>query len=282
MKHLYLKIIIFLSIFGLLAFIPDHFLMPENFYLHKGDKFNLHLLSGENLVKEREVPYTAAQTTKFMIYEGSKKTDLSKITKNDASPLLNYTIQDDGLVLVEMNSNELNEIPREDFLPYLTEQGYDDIAEKLKNSNALNFTEKYNRYLKTLITVDEPKGNAYEKVLNDDFEIVLKRNPYKLNYGDDITAIVYFKGKPFSGQVMLYIKTESGNVYPQKLASDAAGKVYFSVSREGIYLLRATKFEASKGKEADYESWVASYTFSFSNHNDSPNTYKEFGFGDKH
>jgi len=42
------------------------------------------------------------------------------------------------------------------------------------------------------------------------------------------------------------------------------------------------KFEASKGKEADYESWVASYTFSFSNHNDAPNTYKEFGFGDKH
>jgi hypothetical protein len=73
MKHLYLKIIIFLSVFGLFAFIPDHFLMPENFYLHKGDKFNLHLLSGENLIKEREVPYTAAQTTKFMIYEGSKK-----------------------------------------------------------------------------------------------------------------------------------------------------------------------------------------------------------------
>jgi hypothetical protein len=98
-----------------------------------------------------------------MIYEGSKKTDLSKITKNDASPLLNYTIQDDGLVLVEMNSNELNEIAREDFLPYLTDQGYDDIAEKLKNSNALNFTEKYNRYLKTLITVDDQRAMRLRK-----------------------------------------------------------------------------------------------------------------------
>lgn len=282
MKHLYVKFLVMFAFLGLVSFIPDHFLMPENFYLHKGEKFNLHLLSGENLVKEREVPYAAKQTTKFMIYEGSKKTDLAPLTKNDATPILNYGIQNSGLVLVQMNSNELNEIPREDFLPYLTEQGYDEIADKLKNSNALNFTEKYNRYLKTLITVDDPSGNAYEKVLNDDFEIILKKNPYKLNYGDDITALVNFKGKPFTGQVMLYIKTESGNVYPQKLASDAAGKVYFSVSREGIYLLRATKFEASKGKEADYESWVASYTFSFSNRNDAPNTYKEFGFGDKH
>ncbi|MBB3970459.1 DUF4198 domain-containing protein [Mucilaginibacter phyllosphaerae] len=270
------------AFFGLVAFIPDHFLMPENFYLHKGDKLNLHLLSGENLVKDREVPYTKAQTTKFMVYDGSKKDDLAAVTKNDASPLLTYAVANSGLVMVQLNSNELNDIPREDFLPYLTEQGYDDIADKLKNSNALNFTEKYNRYLKALVTVDNGGGNAYEKILNDDFEIILKRNPYKLNYGDDITAVVNFKGKPFAGQVMLYIKTASGNVYPQKLLSDAQGKVYFTVSREGIYLLRATKFEASKGKDADYETWVASYTFAFSNNDDAPNTYKEFGFGDKH
>jgi hypothetical protein len=282
MKQTCVKILILFSVFSLFAFIPDHFLMPENFFLKKGEKFNLHLLSGENLIKDREVPYTAKRTTKFMIYEGSKKTDLTALVKNDASPLLTYAMQNSGLALVQMNTNELNEIPREDFLPYLTEQGYDDIAEKLKNSNALNFTEKYNRYLKTLIRVDNESGNDYSKLINDDFEIILKKNPYKLNYGDDLTAAVYFKGKPYTGTVLLYIKTQSGNVYPQKLTSDAVGQVYFNMSREGIYMIRATKFEASKGKDADYESWVASYTFSFTNHDDAPNTYKEFGFGDKH
>jgi hypothetical protein len=282
MKQTSVKILILFSVFSLFAFIPDHFLMPESFFLKKGEKFNLHLLSGENLIKDREVPYTAKRTTKFMIYEGSKKTDLTTLIKNDASPLLTYAMQNSGLALVQMNTNELNEIPREDFLPYLTEQGYDDIAEKLKNSNALNFTEKYNRYLKTLIRVDNESGNDYSKLVNDDFEIILKKNPYKLNYGDDLTAAVYFKGKPYTGTVYLYIKTQSGNVYPQKLTSDALGQVYFNMSREGIYMVRATKFEASKGKEADYESWVASYTFSFTNHDDAPNTYKEFGFGDKH
>jgi uncharacterized GH25 family protein len=282
MKNFYGKILIMFAFFGLVSFIPDQFLMPENFFLHKGDKFNLHLLSGETLVKEREVPYDAKQTTKFVIYEGKKKTDLAAVVKNDASPLLNYTMQNSGLVLVEMNTNELNDIAREDFLPYLTEQGYDEIADKLKNSNALNFTEKYNRYLKTLIRVDNESGGEYDKILGDDFEIILKKNPYKLNYGDDLTAAVFFKGKPYAGPVELFIKTQSGNVYPQKLTSDAQGQVYFNMSREGIYMIRSTKFEESKSKDADYQSWVATYTFSFTNHDDEPNTYKEFGFGDKH
>jgi len=282
MKHLYVRFLIMFAFIGLVSFIPDQFLMPENFFLHKGDKFNLHLLSGENLIKEREVPYEAKQTTKFVIYEGKKKTDLTTVVKKDASPLLSYAMDNSGLALVQMNTNELNDIAREDFLPYLTEQGYDEIADKLKNSNALNFTEKYNRYLKTLIRVDNESGSEYSKVLGDEFEITLKKNPYKLNYGDDLTATVLFKGKPYAGPVLLYIKTQSGNVYPQKLTSDASGQVYFNMSREGIYLIRATKFEESKSKDADYQSWVASYTFSFTNHDDEPNTYKEFGFGDKH
>ncbi|WP_292947884.1 DUF4198 domain-containing protein [Mucilaginibacter sp. 44-25] len=282
MKHLYLRIALLFVFFVLMAFVPDHFLMPEHFFLKKGDTLSLHLLLGENLSKDSEVPYAPKQTTKLMVYEGKKTTDLSKTIKNNAVPLLSYRTENTGLVLVSLNNNEINEIPREDFMTFLTEQGYDNIAEKLKNSNALNFTEKYNRYLKTLVTVGEGGGNDYNKTVGDDFEITLKKNPYKLNYGEDLTATVTFKGKPYEGPVWLYIKTASGNVYPQQLSSDASGRIYANISREGIYMIRATKFEASKGKDADYESWVASYIFSFRNHDDEPNTYKEFGFGDKH
>ncbi|PAW93024.1 hypothetical protein CKK33_05750 [Mucilaginibacter sp. MD40] len=282
MKHLYLRIALLFVFFVLMAFVPDHFLMPEHFFLKKGDTLSLHLLLGENLSKDSEVPYAAKQTTKLMVYEGKKTTDLSKTIKNNAVPLLSYRPENNGLILVSLNNNEINEIPREDFMTFLTEQGYDNIAEKLKNSNALNFTEKYNRYLKTLVTVGDGGGNDYNKIVGDDFEITLKKNPYKLNYGEDLTATVTFKGKPYEGPVWLYIKTASGNVYPQQLSSDASGRIYANISREGIYMIRATKFEASKGKDADYESWVASYIFSFRNHDDEPNTYKEFGFGDKH
>ncbi|MBL4676555.1 MAG: DUF4198 domain-containing protein [Mucilaginibacter sp.] len=282
MKQLYVRFILFFAFIALVSFVPDHFLLPEHFFLKKGDTLNLHLLLGENLAGESELQYASKQTTKFNIYEGKKTTDLTKTVKDNAKPLLKYNVDNNGPILISLNNDELNEIPREDFLAFLTEQGYDDIADKLKNSNALNFTEKYNRYIKTLLTVGDGGGNEHSKVVGDDFEIIVKQNPYKLNYGEDLTATVTFKGKPYDGPVWVYIKASSGNIYPQKLNTDAQGRVYMNVSREGVYMLRATKFEASKGKDADYESWVASYIFSFRNHDDEPNTYKEFGFGDKH
>ena len=283
MKNFYVKFIVMFAAIGIVAFTPDYYLLAGNFYLHKGDKLNVHLLPGDNMGKGGEAGYSSTQTTLFNLYEGSKKTDLTKVTKDSAAPVVNYTMANKGLALVEMNTKDFNEVPGEDFVTYLTEQGYDDLAEPLKNSNKLNYTEKYTRFLKTLVTVDDPTGNLYEKQLNTELEITLKQNPYKQSYGGDITAIVTFKGKPLvAASTYLYIKTESGNVYPQKLSTDNAGKVYFNLSRDGIYMLRVAKIQPSTDKAADFETWCATYTFAFTNSNDEPNTYKEFGFGDKH
>ena len=97
-----------------------------------------------------------------------------------------------------------------------------------------------------------------------------------------MTALVNYKGKPAKAfNISLYIKSELGNVYPQKLITDDKGLVNFTLSREGIYMLRAIDMLPATGG-ADFETWNASYTFAFSNSNDLPNTYKEFGFGNKH
>lgn len=273
-----------LAVTALLAFAPDTFLLPEGFYLHKGDQLNLHLLTGSSFVKEGESGYSSSKTLKFNLYEGSKKTDLIKVAKDSAAPILNYSLSNSGLYMVEMNTKaETNDIPRDQFLTYLSEQGFDNLADKLKNSNSLYFTEKSTRFLKTLFTVDNAGGNIYEKVLNNNLEIVLKQNPYKKNYGEDIIALINYKGKPLKNSTAyLYIKTASGNVYPQKLETDPSGLIYFTLSREGIYMIRCVHIEESTGKDADYETNSTTFTFAFSNSNDLPNTYKEFGFGNKH
>ena len=283
MKHFYVKSLILLSIIGLTAFAPDHFLLPESFFLHKGEQLNVHLLTGENFNREGEYKYSTARTLKFNLYEGSKKTDLIKVAKDSAAPVLSYKLANSGLAMVEMNTKgEFNSIPRDEFLTYLTDQGFDTLSQKLTNTTKLNFIEKQNHYLKTLFTVDNPGGNVYEKNLGNDFEIILKQNPFKKNYGDDIAAQVMFKGKPMKdGNVMLYIKTESGNVHPQKMSTDATGNIYFTLTRDGVYMIRAVNIVPTDN-DADFETWSTTFTFAFSNRNEMPNTYKEFGFGDKH
>ena len=261
----------------------DFFLLPENFFLHKGDKLDVHLLSGDIFTKDEEIKYQPAKTTKLMLYEGSKKTDLTKVAKDSAAPVLNYAMMNTGQALLEMTRGiEFSDYSRDRFASFLADQGLDKLSEKVKGGNQFRIKEKYTRYLKTLVSVDNHDGNTYEKVLNDDYEIILKDNPYDKKYGDDLSAELKFKGKPAKGVSMaLYIKTTK-TVYTQNLMTDAKGEVTFTMSREGIYMLRSVRIEPTTDKDADFESWWASYTFPFSSSDELPNSYKEFGFGDKH
>jgi hypothetical protein len=93
MKHLFVILFVLFAVLGLCAFAPDGFLLPESFYLHKGDKLNVHLLTGDNLMQEGEERFNAKKTSKFNIYEGSKLTDLLKVAKDSAAPVLSYTNQ---------------------------------------------------------------------------------------------------------------------------------------------------------------------------------------------
>jgi uncharacterized GH25 family protein len=284
MNKKYLIIVILAGIIGIAATTHDYFLLPENFFMHKGDKLNLHLIGGDEFTKKEEVKYEPGKTSSFTLYNGSKKIDLTKMAKDSAAPVLSYTVENSGQTLLEMTrSVELNSSSRDNFSEYLTSLNYDKLGEAVKTGNQFRVKEKYTRYLKTLIAVDNHEGSVYGKILNEEYEIVLKDNPFNKKYGDDLTALIRFKGKPVKGaQMAVYIKSPKGNVYTQLLITGANGEATFTMSREGIYLIRSVRVEQTKDKDADYETWWASYTFPFSSSDDLPNTYKEFGFGDKH
>jgi hypothetical protein len=283
MRRLPLIFLVLAAAVGLAA-THDYFLLPENFFLHKGDKLNLHLVEGDLFIKQNEVAYQPAKTTKFMLYDGKVKVDLMKMAKDSAVPLVSYPIENSGQVVVEMvRGIEHSSYSRDNYAEFLTQQGYDKLAEKVKNGNQFRVKEKYIRYLKTLLSVDNHDGNAYEKVLNDDFEIILKDNPYSKRFGEDQVAALKFMGKPVVGAtVWLYIKSVAGNVYTQSYITDNHGEITITMSREGIYLLRSVRVDVTNDKDADYVSWWASYSFPFSSSDEMPNTYKEFGFGDIH
>jgi uncharacterized GH25 family protein len=279
-----LILLILAAAIAISATTHDVFLMPEMFFMHKGDKLNLHLLIGDLFAKDAEIAYQPTKTGKFMLYTGSKKIDLKPIAKDSVTPVLSYEMANSGQSLIEMTrSYEFSFTSRDAYADFLNSQGLDKLAEKVKGGNQFRVKEKYTRCLKTLISVDNNNGNAFEKELKQDFEIILKKNPYDKKYGDDMVAVLKFKDKPVgSASVGLYIKTVTGNVYAQTLTTNGDGEVVFNMSREGIYMLRSVRIEPTKDKDADYESWWTSYTFPFSSSDELPNTYKEFGFGNKH
>ncbi len=285
MKRVYFLITTLFLLSAFAASAQDYILLPENFILHKGDKLNLHLIYGSQFVKKDEVQYESSKTAKFMIQAGSKKTDLLKVARDSAAPIVSTLIENDGLNTISMVRKSIaDDIESDDFIKMLEDEGFTQYVEKAKNSSKDSFRERYTWYLKSLIEVEKNSANGFEKPLDEDYEIILKDNPYKGNYGDDITAQVRLKDKPLANAtVMLYIKTATGNnIFGQKLSSDKQGQIYFKLSREGIYLLRSLYTEPSKDKSVDFETRMTTFTFAFSNSGDMPNTYKEFGFGNKH
>lgn len=284
MKRTYFLAACLFLLTSIQACAQDYILLPENFFLHKGDNLGLHLITGNQFVKQDELKYEASKIAQFNIYVGSKRADLASLTKENATPIVTFKVDNEGLNLISMvRKSVTDEIERDDFLKILEDEGMIKEAEKAKNGSKDSFREKYTWYLKSLIEVEKNSRNGFDKPLNEEFEIVLKDNPYKGNYGDDLIAQIRLRGKAaVNAQVMLYVKTATGNIFAQKLSSDKEGQVYFKLSREGIYLLRSSFMEPSKDKNADFETWIASYSFAFSSSNEMPNTYKEFGFGDKH
>jgi hypothetical protein len=286
MKHIYFLLFCLFSLILTKATAQeDYVLLPENFILHKGDKLNLHLIRANQFNMTDELKYEASKTAKFSIQNGKKETDLLTVAKDSASPIISMPLESDGLHTIHMVRKSItDDIESDDFIKMLEDEGFTQYAEKAKNGSKDSFREKYTWYMKSLVKVEKNSPNGFEKPLNDEFEIVLKDNPYKGNYGDDIIAQVKLRGKPVANVVvMFYVRTLTGtNVFAQKLSSDKEGQIYFKLSREGIYLLRALYTEPSKDKGSDFETWMASYTFGFTSSNEMPNTYKEFGFGDKH
>jgi uncharacterized GH25 family protein len=278
--------LILLSVAGFAAHAQSYYLLPEKFYLQKGEKLNIHEISTEDFTKQADVKYDAKKTAVFYLYQGKKKIDLAPmaISTDSVAPVVSYTTNENGLVMVSMTTSPSSvEMSRAKFIRTLDENDPDNIAEKVKNGNQLYYKEKFTNYMKTIVAVDKTSGNVFDKPLNENYEIVLKENPYKFNYGDDVSALILFKGKPLAATpVTLIVKTVNGNVFPQKLSSDASGIIYFKLSREGIYILSTRHAEQSKDKSADFESWRSTLTFAFSSSNDLPNTYKEFGFGNVH
>lgn len=270
MKFLYrFKIIAFIAslifISALATLAHDYFLLPADFFLKKGDNLKVALMVGDEFKGLEERKYQSSITKSFSLHNGKKPVDFLAISTDSMVPILTYKTTEPGLHLLEMSRNYASiTLKKEDFLNYLVEEGLLKIQDSLIKSPQLSFTEKYTRYLKTLVSVDKPTGGVYNEKVGHQLEILLDNNPYKLNYGDDLSATILFKDKPLKNATAeLVVKSGDGKVHVTKVNSDVNGKVYFKVNREGTYLLRLVYMQACKDKSADFESWWASYSFAY-------------------
>ncbi|MDB5120988.1 MAG: hypothetical protein JWN56_2206 [Sphingobacteriales bacterium] len=258
-------IIIFLISTSLIAYSQDNFLMPDKFLPAKGDSLKIRLLTAKSLKDPKELTYNSAKVSDFWLFDSNKKTDLKSKTSEDASPVLMKKIEEPGLALVGLNSAPtVRSMPKSRFADYLKEQGLDEISKQFESNKKPFVKERITWFCKTLVKAEKNSRGIFDEKVGQQLEIVLLQNPYKLKYGDDMTAQVLLEGKQLkNANVEVLTLTANGAIFTNSYRTDDDGKVYFKVNRTGTWLIRLIQMSASKDTTADYESIGASFTFGF-------------------
>ncbi len=252
-------------IFGLLALFAsagrahDFWIEAQPFYLETGDRIELGLYVGVDLVGEPQLnipeftrDFSFISTTGQFPVQGELGREPAGYFHPDVP----------GTYLAGFQTNpQFVEMPAEKFNEYLAEEGLEPILALRRERGESDKTarEYYQRCAKSIMVnrssgTQPPLGHAF--LYN--YEIMPQGNPYTTD--GQLTVQVLFKGEPIeNAQVVAFTKQAPMN--KQAVRSDAEGLARFDVSAPGMWMIKSVRMEPLDRKDAEWISYWASLTF---------------------
>jgi hypothetical protein len=257
--------LIFILIAPFVSYSQDHLLLPDSFFIQKGETFQVRLMTSVDLKEPKEQKFLPASTTGLWFYDGGKKEDLKTSATADMMPVLSRKQENSGLVLLAMDQNLTDlELPKKDLVTLLRDNGFEKFTKSAEAKNKQTYIIKNQVSSKTLAMVEKSSGGLFNQKIGQDLEILLLQNPYKMLYGDDLIAEILFKGKPVvNSQVEVLTKGSNGNLFKQNYSTDKGGRIYFKLNRAGAWMIRVSHMLPLQDSKSDFESFNANYTFGF-------------------
>jgi uncharacterized GH25 family protein len=255
--------ILFTLFLATTVFAHEYILLAYNYIVTEGEKLELHLFVADGFNIELERPVQKSITKKFELINEKGKTDLLPKLQDGALPILEMNVDFKGLGLIHMERDYARiTMPNDKFKSYLKGDNIENI--KINDSTKTEQSERYTRYIKTLIQ-SNPKSDdeVYKTVVGHNFEIVLLQNPYELQQGDWIKAKVYFMGEPLKDKAIT-ARNRKGNepAIFQYSRTDDNGICSFKLEREGDWFFHSTHMIESRDlNDTDWESFWTTFSF---------------------
>lgn len=264
MKFNILFTIVFIISFSATAFAHEYWFEPETFFPKQGEKIAVHLYVGDGLVKDREErPFKVEKTPLFKLFSVDKTSDLKSMMTEDAMPIYTFSADEAGNYLLAMERNwSYIKLEAKKFEDYLREDGIEFIiAERAKlGETNKEGSERYSRYLKSLLQVGDRQNDVYKKSLGMKLEIMPLENPYSKKVGDKVKFQILFDGKPLADRTVF---ADNRNSTTQKMKTDKNGKVTVKLDHSGLWLVRLVNMRRCPANcgEAVWESFWGAITF---------------------
>jgi uncharacterized GH25 family protein len=120
--------------------------------------------------------------------------------------------------------------------------------------------EAYRKHAKTFVRVGQPSGDrSWAEPVGSPVELVPEHDPTALVAGGDLTVRLLRDGAPATGANVALVR--AGEEQAVVRATDAEGKVTFSLPHGGWYLLKSTYLRPAAAGELDWEADFATLTF---------------------
>ena len=258
------------GILGLLvtaqAAAHDFWIEPASFWPVPGQQVAVRLLVGEHFSGDALGRPPAVSMHRFVFVEASTNTTVELGGRTGADPAGVFRVAGPGAYIVGFHGKpNAIELPADKFNAYLQDEGLESVLALRAERGQLDQPgrEIYSRCAKTLVFAGLTAQNSRpaDRALGFALELIAERQPWLLLNGESLPVRLLYEGRPLAGALVVALHRADLN-NKLGLRTDAEGRVFFPLSHDGEWLLKAGHMRpAAAGSGADWESLWASLSF---------------------
>ena len=245
----------------------DYWMSPINYRPQPGETVPVRLFVGDHFSEEVERSLSKKMTVDFKLHPADgKPVDLTESNKFDEMPAAKIKIDYSGSYLLSMQRGWARiEMEGKKFHQYLEHEGLTNIIELREKAGEAetSATERYRRYLKTMIVVGGKNEASWKMQVGHKLEIIPLSNPTSIKPGTQSSFQVLLDGKPLSGVQLAALGRNGEKITDLHTRTDKKGRGTFPFDHPGEWLIKLVHLRRCEDPDdSDWESFWSAFTFS--------------------
>jgi uncharacterized GH25 family protein len=245
----------------------DYWISPQNYQPQVGQSLAIKLFVGDHFSEDKERTLNQKMTVDFLLHNGmTPPTNLIVEEQFSKTPVAQFVVNKPGTHVISMQRNWARiEMAGQKFHEYLEHEGlHHIIAQRNKaGEGEKSATERYRRYLKSLIVVGGKRTATWNKQLGHKLEIIPLSDPTVAKPNETVQFRVLLDNNALANVQLAALGRQAGKVTDIHTITGKNGVASLKLPHTGEWLVRLVYLRrcSQKDVEADWESFWAALSF---------------------
>ncbi|MFP6587984.1 MAG: DUF4198 domain-containing protein [Pirellulaceae bacterium] len=245
----------------------DYWIAPQNYQPQVGQSVVVKLFVGDHFNEETERPLQQKMTVDFLLHsDATAPRNLIVAEQFTIKPVAQFVINKPGTHVISMQRNWAQiEMTGDKFHQYLEHEGLHHIIAQRKKAGEADksATERYRRYLKSLLVVGGKRTSTWNKPLGHKLEIIPLSDPTVAKQNDTLQFRVLLDNNTLANVQLAALGRQADKVTDIHSTTDKNGVASLKLPHTGEWLVRLVYLRRCEQKNvnADWESFWAGLTF---------------------